>query len=513
MSTTNTSSSKKKHANRGTMTLSTQPTAASRSQTNATHRAASKKKDNEVIKEMNPNTGTRKTTTSNVAASSSSSTSTSSIPAHITVRRYDNMVQQEDDLNNEFAGDNNDLLQSPITVDTFAASDDNYDGSENEQDENAIQGTTDTEEEIAKLNEKRMVEMKIAAIKEEAAKEAESLKEKVKLLEQINELNRQLLQQQQTITKKADEDISRPNTLVFRDGEIKEVKFATLKTDDTLENFIYEVERAARARQFTSTDTDKWILTIRAKWDRQMDIWWQSTEKARVEPKWKDWNEIKGVLIKHFIPIGAGDKVAQTFYTTKQGEREPLTEFVSRMQTLILQMKNTGWLVSNNKDIDENLSQQIFLKMCRETYPQTKMRVQQWVHDKKKAGKSHGYQELLDYILVESTLEAGKNVEKQDLQNKKERKISSIQRKKDLYERKAESKKLDADQHAEYRVCAMRNIPYTGKCRKCGEEGHSVIACTSNKEIRDCWKCKKVGHLSKNCYSKGTPYNKPKPSN
>lgn len=268
--------------------------------------------------------------------------------------------------------------------------------------------------------------------------------------------------------------------------------------------WLYEVNRWFNHARVSEEDISERIRHLPLTWDKEMNEWWELRHpglcKEGKAPK--NWGDFQRIMEMSFIKRTAGEEAYaayRQFSHAKSGES--VEQYLTKKRehyNLVLKLKYIR--VAS----PEHLILDLIEGFDGSRYPRTKNMMRGWVV------KQHDAKCEMDPVdLVENTLRwaADEEPERENRQSRshpfgnEKRRVNAVGRPEEEHE--ANTAQEEMLQKLTDRLVAAVGVSSSaaplGKCRKCGQTGHSSYKCTSKTELRVCYECNKPGHIRPFC--------------
>ena len=286
--------------------------------------------------------------------------------------------------------------------------------------------------------------------------------------------------------------------------EPNELKEEHARKPGVLEEWIFTVERAITARgQETAPYSDKRKYATMYL-DRGATMWWRGHEQMLAEQGMPvvDWESFTRVLREHYTPVADEDTASRKLFSLRMQAGETMAAYVMRAAELF--NRTTRARMPSHiaaERLEDGVEAQRFPFAVRD------LQERQQRHRAAHQGVGESFEQVSAFLQQAAAREPSQQQRAsggpaagaathssagRGHAGSNRARINQL-----LQELAAEGEEEDEEAAREQRVAPVQSAP--APCRKCGSSGHGSWQCTSKKDLRQCYECKKVGHIKPDC--------------
>lgn len=271
------------------------------------------------------------------------------------------------------------------------------------------------------------------------------------------------------------------------------LKRADANTREVLTQWLYEMEIYNEMRRVPSTDVKEYLRIAKGNVDKPMNLFLDGFVKE-VSPNneplpWSDWKQFGKAIIKKLLPITSEANIYGELMRLEQSSSQSITTYLSKAHELMLQ---SGEFVRD----EEQLVTTLHSKMDSNRYFRSHHELMIWMEDQRS--------KKVKITMDDFMMKAQKcELSEKPTDTKSTRRVNNIKTTPTTSDSSSSSSSISAvtptDIPSIIAAVLQKMDDDKKECKKCGGSGHGVWNCTSDKEIRTCFRCEKVGHLANRC--------------
>jgi Retrotransposon gag protein/Zinc knuckle len=264
---------------------------------------------------------------------------------------------------------------------------------------------------------------------------------------------------------------------------------------EILTTWLYEMEIYNQMRRVPTTDVEEYLRIATGNVDKSMNVFLKGLinevcPNGEALP-WANWEQMGKAIMKKFLPVSNEAMVFGELMRLEQSSSQSINEYLTRAQELMLQ---SGDFVRD----EEQLVTTLHAKMDVGRYFKSHHELMIWMEEQREKKVNitmDGFMmKALKCELSEKPAEA----------KAASRRVNNVKTTANSQSSSSSSNNDNTNNSTPSDIpsiiaAVMEKMANDKKCGKCGDSGHSQWECTSGKETRTCFRCRKVGHLANKC--------------
>ena len=264
---------------------------------------------------------------------------------------------------------------------------------------------------------------------------------------------------------------------------------------EILTTWLYEMEIYNQMRRVPTTDVEEYLRIATGNVDKSMNVFLKGLinevcPNGEALP-WANWEQMGKAIMKKFLPVSNEAMVFGELMRLEQSSSQSINEYLTRAQELMLQ---SGDFVRD----EEQLVTTLHAKMDVGRYFKSHHELMIWMEEQREKKVNitmDGFMmKALKCELSEKPAEA----------KAASRRVNNVKTTANSQPSSSSSNNDNTNNSTPSDIpsiiaAVMEKMANDKKCGKCGDSGHSQWECTSGKETRTCFRCRKVGHLANKC--------------
>jgi hypothetical protein len=306
----------------------------------------------------------------------------------------------------------------------------------------------------------------------------------------------------------------------------QELTYVSASKGSALEDWLFKLEQLFTQTRKPEAEWQERVRIAKLYWDRHMSLWWAGCVEAAAETEAPitSWTAFVSALRGQFVPAGDAEAARLELLRLRMGGSESMDAYLQRAVLLVsragafVDSKMVGVLLIVGVDSSRfPFTVQSVRRRLREagvggmSFAQVRAELSMEAHNEP------NFQPLARGVNSSAAAASGgqrsRNFNSSEGSNSKQIRINALRKQLQALETAGEEADEVASGESGFNgqmhvapvgtASARGSGPHRGSassvCHKCGGDGHFAVDCKSNKELRKCFSCGKVGHVRFRC--------------